>query len=140
RRDEVRALIRERRDDFFLATRAVEQQGDLVPGPRRMEDLSAGTVDLGGPVEAIHVYKAAEEQESAHRIRIDGEARTPFRDFLQRPFGASREAHLCRHATPPSAAEATVPWRLIAFPSGRRGHIPHDIGAGGLRVGRASAR
>src|SRR3989442_901521 len=99
RRDEVRTLIRERRDDFFLATRPVEQQGDLVPGPRRMEDFAAGTVDLGGLVEAIHVSKAAEEQESAHRIRINGEARTSFRDFLQRPFGASRETHFSPHPT-----------------------------------------
>ena len=36
---------------------------------------------------------------SPQRIGVDREARTPFRDFLQRPFGASREAHLRRHAS-----------------------------------------
>src|SRR2546428_5167442 len=139
RRNEVRALIRERRDDFFLATRAVEQQGDLVPGPRRLEDFAAGTVDLGGPIEAIHVSKAAEEQASAHRIRIAGEARTSVRGFLPRPFGKSLEAHLCRHTTSPSAAGATVPCRPIAFASVPRARMPPDMAAEGITLGPAIA-
>src|SRR2546422_11304454 len=104
-----------------------------------MEDFAAGTVDLGGPVEAVHVSKAAEEQESAQRMRIGGEARTSFRHFLQGPFGASREAHLCRHTPSPSAAEATVPCRPLAFASVPRAHMPPDMAAEGITLGRAIA-
>jgi len=74
-----------------------------------MEDLAAGAVNLGCRINAVHVSKAPEEQESAQRIRIDREARTSFRDFLERPFGTGREAHLGRHATSSSSAEPTVP-------------------------------
>src|SRR3989442_14042654 len=62
-----------------------------------MEDLAAGTVDLGCRIDAIDISKAPEKQESAQWIRINREAWTSLRDFLERPFGASRETHLCRH-------------------------------------------
>src|SRR2546428_2658063 len=49
RRDEGRALIPERRDDFLLAAGGIEQKGDLLPRPRFLGDPSARAVYLGCP-------------------------------------------------------------------------------------------
>ena len=93
----MRALIRQCRDDFLLAAGAVEQQRDLVSGPRHVKDFAAGAVDFRGGVDSVHVSEAPQEKEPAQRIRIDGEARPAFRDLLERPLGPGREAHLGRH-------------------------------------------